>query len=362
MKNFSVKLPEKYYCGFQQREEEDNVPLGFMTPWGNDAAFAKRQQTVDNWASPYWSTNKNKLDPTTFDNELLAGFKLGRSIKRNGWNSTNVVVRIEDPRGFEVEISVDNLCRLAETNTIINGEIMAQCIWGREGGRNILLAENSQPYLDALENTDRSTRKISMRDVKPGYRVRLANGTEGRYLGKAHLVRFVRDYNYHTLKLTIDPKPKYICEKDEDVITTSSLRISDILDDKHPLTPDQQQKELDRVFVEMDDYSDIGAFLKPTKLKLNLVPTTHEDLLDLGYKRIVGVCKSSSEYWKINSVRAHQNQIVLCRCTLSSDTLVYQTNPSKLQSFYNREELIEKRISYQDLESFTWYKIGFAPE
>ena len=46
----NVKIPAKHYVGMVKRQHDD-LPLGFITPWGEDAAAQKRIATVNNWES-----------------------------------------------------------------------------------------------------------------------------------------------------------------------------------------------------------------------------------------------------------------------------------------------------------------------
>jgi hypothetical protein len=284
-----MKLPDKFYCGFKNHTNDD-VPLGFMTPWGSDKAFEKRKNTVDNWS------RSKSINPVTFDNIPVMGFKLGRAIKRSGWNGGNTVVRVEDPRGFEVEISVGNLLKIMVNNIVENGEIMAECIWGRDGNNNILLATNSEPYIQAVENTERSKRKISVKDVKPGMRVRLQNGTEGVWLG--NYFGFTMQYKSAVYNqnsgycLRQDDKKRgfLIVNKSygdfeyDGVEILTTVKISDIIDDANVMTE-----------VEAEQYT--NAFLnRPCKEALNseyffvstkkvdtvdykLVPATYNDII-----------------------------------------------------------------------------------
>jgi hypothetical protein len=71
------------------------------------------------------------LKPRTFDNESLSGFQLTKSVRRVYWGGGNVVWRVLDPRGFELEISSSNLARILDCSTISKGVIMDSCIWGR---------------------------------------------------------------------------------------------------------------------------------------------------------------------------------------------------------------------------------------
>lgn len=181
----TIKIPEKVYVGFQGRRYQDEVPLGFMTPYTTDKAGEKRRTTVDNWASGRGYGGNKTFNSVTLDNKPMIGFKIGRAIRRSGgWNSSGAsFIRIEDPRGFELEITIENLAMCMAGNIIEDGELVQECVWGRDGNKNILLPINSEPYLDSVTTKSVIDNAISLRNVKPGDKVKLITGEEGVYLG-----------------------------------------------------------------------------------------------------------------------------------------------------------------------------------
>ena len=181
--NHNIKIPEKHYVTFQGREK--NVPIAFLTPFGTDSAAKKRMTTADSWAIS-WGRSKAKIDPKTIDNVLMSGFKVAHSVSR--YSTSNVVWRILDPRGFELEISSPNMSDLIGITTIEQGEIQDRCIWSRQGANNVLLTENDPVYLQAIKNSERVEKKVSLRDVKIGNMVVLSNGMVGQYMGCFHLI------------------------------------------------------------------------------------------------------------------------------------------------------------------------------
>ena len=76
----TVKIPTKHYVGMVKRAN-DTLPLGFMTPYGEDAAAKKRMATVDSWAGQGYYGNTNKIEAQTIDNVPLSGFRLTSSIR-----------------------------------------------------------------------------------------------------------------------------------------------------------------------------------------------------------------------------------------------------------------------------------------
>lgn len=83
-----------------------------------------------------WSQGWNKeddLEPLILDNTPLEGFKLGTISTR--YSTQNKLFRVLDPRGFELEISAQNLLELLEGGTVAKGVFKGEFIWhfGRLG-------------------------------------------------------------------------------------------------------------------------------------------------------------------------------------------------------------------------------------
>jgi hypothetical protein len=310
-KNLTMKLPDQYYCGFNRRGDDEL--LGFMTPFGTDAAFDKRKYTVDSWSNS--NRSKEKIEPIVFNNVLMEGFRLDRHIKRYGWNGGNVVVRVEDPRGFEVEISVANLCKILQNNTIENGLIKAKCIWGRDRAQNILLTENSQPYLDAIQNTQRQLKSVSARDIKPGFIIRLKNGKEGQYLGKAYPIRICYDFerkghyfNYYECfnkqkhLMLIDSHFSNRYEKDLLVIV--ELKVAEILSSEEEWEEHKRRQIIDQLQKEKIFFPyDVQAFVFEKDQRLQFLLEEIDNQEDLGnpLKEVLIQNKSTKEYMILSS-------------------------------------------------------------
>lgn len=213
----AVVITDQIYIGFQERIEgswklplnqRNKTLLGFATYLEDNKAFENRKRTIDYWSQPYiqyyiddsdprWDPtrqqnvqqvrdNRPDLVPKVMDNPLQLGFKISKEVRRSGWGSGNVLWRIEDPRGFELEISSANMASIMDYCIIDHGEIMTACRWGWDktgGSRVVLLPEGSEPYLEALEDTKRINKSLSWRDVCIGDEVELKNGFVGTYLG-----------------------------------------------------------------------------------------------------------------------------------------------------------------------------------
>lgn len=233
--NLTIKIPERIYVGFQQNA--DDMPLGLVTPDGTDAAAKKRCARIDKW------TQNSQLNALSIENQPLVGFRISRALRTSGWYGKSAVIRIEDPRGFEVEINAVNMMMLTDENTIQNGEILAECVWGRDNGEMLLLPVNSEPYKIAAENTRRSNTKTSIRAVSIGDRVVTSTGIEGIYLGSMYPVLMTSTFHVpdNNRLATDDKKRRIIYTEYEDgtseIIGNSSLAVSEIINKvENPMT------------------------------------------------------------------------------------------------------------------------------
>lgn len=134
------------------------------------------------------------LAPKVLDNVPLSGYQLTKEVRRTGWNGGNVVWRILDPRGFQLEISSANLARIIDCSTITEGVIMEPCIWGRSGAANVLLPMSSDICKAAYVNTERAEKKkIPLKEVSIGDHVKIQESAKDEdivyeYLGKFTII------------------------------------------------------------------------------------------------------------------------------------------------------------------------------
>ena len=213
----NIKFPEKHYVGFQPRKEHIN--LGFMTPFGTDSQAKKRMNTVDNWAKRHPIYNhvtkeyeeQDHIPSVIYDNTPIEGFRICHSVNhRSSWNHTRDKWRIEDPRGFELEINSGNLERLFQFTDMVKGQILGECIWARQGPENILVPIASDIYENAMKNTIRGNSKASVKDIKPGFKAVLKNGMEGIYIGYYYLVIENRWNEPAVVRYTVSQKKKHV--------------------------------------------------------------------------------------------------------------------------------------------------------
>ena len=247
-----IKFPAQHYVGYRQ---DTNVLTGFMTPEGTDSAAKKRKESVDRWAESgrrqgrlvdgQWTTVlSDEIPSTVFDNKPMEGFGIEQRLNRGGsWYGNQDKWKIDDPRGFQLEISGSNLQKIIEYTTIINGVIQGECIWARLGSDNILVPVNTEIYQNTMINTERYTKSVSLKDVKLGDWVIHQNGEEGQYVGFYYIVGL--EYGDRKLRLfKTSPKKRYVYRNGDNWSHIASPKVSAIRECKDPVPTEQEINEL----------------------------------------------------------------------------------------------------------------------
>jgi hypothetical protein len=314
-------IPQKLYVTFQYRTDlaSGAVPLAFASPYTADAAFEKRKITQDHWAygrgisvdiqadesvsvtgtgsgtNAHWDAGVlfiSNCFPRILKNQALEGFEISRSVRRYGWSGKgNVVWRITDPRGFDLEITSENFASIIDCADLEKGVIRGPCIWGRLGPKNVLLPENSVPYQEAVRRTEKVNQKVSLREVQRGDIIDIISSSvpeqhqRCRYFGKliaastdadadpgiSHIqnqrILLGRQQECHVIQSQLDGS----------LFKLSSIRISAVLDrSASPLSAEQAAQEVNDAIAKNGptDWCDLVLPKKTPRdqLKFSLVP------------------------------------------------------------------------------------------
>jgi hypothetical protein len=196
-----INIPKQLWCIINP-DREDN--LAYMTHYEENASFEKRKSTGTHWATP--RTRKNKetglYEPAKIpvekiiDNSPIKGIYIGSSVSR--WSTSNKLFRVNDPRGFTVEVPTDNIATLLHLTTVEHGVVQEECVWGREGNNHIILPVNSEPYLETLDKMDTLANKlIKVGDLKPGDVVKFfEDDREHTYIGRGKITWKIKPYTH----------------------------------------------------------------------------------------------------------------------------------------------------------------------
>lgn len=197
-----INIPKQlWYVGHTVGDND----LAYMTYYEDNVAFLKRKGTGMNWANRsnhVWNREKGCYeypdgrveDGVIIDNNPTTGIYIGSSVSR--WSTSNKLFRVQDPRGFTVEVPTDNIATLLHLTTVTNGVIQEPCVWAREGSNHVLLPVNSEPYLETLDKMDTLANKlIKVSELMVGDIVKFfEDKTEYTYLGKAKATWRLKPY------------------------------------------------------------------------------------------------------------------------------------------------------------------------
>lgn len=116
-------------------------------------------------------TKDTSFIPIVFDNEPTEGFVLNKKAGGGNysWNNRNTYCRVYDPRGFEIEISVDNLLYILDyTNSIIGKGLEGSFIYGWSGKNLVLVPCSSPDYESFIEFSEVKGTKINPKKLISG--------------------------------------------------------------------------------------------------------------------------------------------------------------------------------------------------
>jgi len=158
------------------------VPLGYMVQDGNTKVAEKRKINAKLWAKSYRARTSEALE-LKFKNTPVSGFEFVDSVER--FRTSNKLFRIADPRGFVLEISVENAIELIQQTSIINGVIGDACLWIRDGQVNRLVKKDSDQHKKAMANSQASS---STTTAEPGDLVITKSNEEMIFIGKYSVI------------------------------------------------------------------------------------------------------------------------------------------------------------------------------
>ena len=140
-----LSIPEKIRVGYERRSDTYSGKLGYVIYYrGKKLA---KEQSWNNWID-------KTLGYNDYDNVPTEGFVLNRSAGgyATGWNHRRTYIRVYDPRGFEIEISTENLLFILENCDCLKGKgLEGKFIYSWDGKDLVLLPCNSVDYQDNMK-------------------------------------------------------------------------------------------------------------------------------------------------------------------------------------------------------------------
>lgn len=284
-------IPDKCKVGFNLREDTYTGKLGYIIY--HDGKVWRKEHSWESWRNKpgekysTWSPISRKHEggvydegvaPIEFDNVPTEGFVLNKKAGgyNSGWNHRQTYSRVYDPRGWEFEITVENLIYiLQECNSYKGKGLEGEFVYSWAGKDLVLLPATSPDYKSCKEFTDLQSVKFSSRkDLFEGFTYLTNRQEEWIYLGRYE----VHDDAWHN-KTSIEhegtqysnkpPKKKHVFLKTSIVneydttyeFLTSFTRIKKKISEKsHPKFADYVDEYLNSIFASEADHLVVEPF------------------------------------------------------------------------------------------------------
>jgi hypothetical protein len=139
----SIFIPEKLKVGQVTRQGTFTGKLAYVT-YVDQKGVLRKESSWEGWRD-------KKIEPLDFQNEPTDGFVLNKKAGGygSGWNHRQSKIRVYDPRGFEFEITIENMLFILENTNSIKGKgLEGEFVYGWDGKDIILIPTASPDYVE----------------------------------------------------------------------------------------------------------------------------------------------------------------------------------------------------------------------
>lgn len=164
--NNNLFLPKKIKVGYQNRSDTYTKKLAYIIYYDNDGILRK-EKSWEGWRDI-------KIKPEEFDNVPTEGFVLNKHVggKGGGWDNRQAYIRVYDPRGFEFEITLENLLFILEHNSCIKGKgLEGEYIYVWNHTELFLMPTNADVYKEIIDYNEKLQKAVEIngKDLQPGF-------------------------------------------------------------------------------------------------------------------------------------------------------------------------------------------------
>lgn len=177
----NIVIPPKINVGFQNRKDTYTGKLAYVI-YFDDKGKLHKEPSWNGWRD-------EKIPNEIYENEPLEGFVLNKKAGgyKSGWDFRQTYARVYDPRGFEFEITVENLLWILESNNCIKGKgLEGKYIYGWSGGDLVLVPISSPDYVEIKRKNEirQNNDFIKAKDLIVGATYRNINDEIYLYMGR----------------------------------------------------------------------------------------------------------------------------------------------------------------------------------
>ena len=159
-----LQIPSKLNVGFNKRDDTYSGLLSFITYPLSDGTN-KHKKAWDNWID-------KKIKVQEIDNSPTEGFVINKREGGGGrwsYNEREAKIRVWDPRGFEFEITIENMLDIIATHGSYPGKgLDGKFVYAWDKLRLHLVPVKSETYKNSMEFTDLSKMSITKDELVIG--------------------------------------------------------------------------------------------------------------------------------------------------------------------------------------------------
>jgi hypothetical protein len=187
----TLTIPQTIKVGFQNRDDTYTGKLAYVIYTDQKGKLRKE----GSWTS--WRDKEIAVED--YDNEPTSGFVLNRDVggtqRSWSWDARREKVRVYDPRGFEIEISVENLLFILQECSAIKGKgLEGDFVYSWSGPELVLLPVESQEFKSSTEHGKLQTKKVTAKEMEAGCTYLSKDEKNLMYMGR-HVWHTI-DYDY----------------------------------------------------------------------------------------------------------------------------------------------------------------------
>ncbi len=192
--NSSIFVPKTINVGYQNRSGTYTGKLAYVIYY-DEKGKLRKEASWNSWRD-------DKIPNDEFENVPTEGFVLNKKAGdySTGWNHRHAYCRVYDPRGFEFEITIENLLYILENANCIKGKgLEGEFIYGWDSKDLVLMPVESPDYKQISEYSKiiHDNNAIKVKDLIVGATY-FVKGNEnwiymGRYETYGHGYEFIKD-------------------------------------------------------------------------------------------------------------------------------------------------------------------------
>lgn len=174
-------IPDKIKVGYQDRADTYSGKLGFVIYY-DEKGKLRKETSWRGWVI-------ESLGTPDYSNAPMEGFVLNKKVggvkESWGWNTRMEKVRVFDPRGFEIEITVPNLLFILREADCSRGKgLEGKFCYAWSGPELRLIPEGCEDYRQSKDYTKLQSKGVKAKEMIPGATYLTKRLEEWIYLGK----------------------------------------------------------------------------------------------------------------------------------------------------------------------------------